>query len=104
MNPIGLLALAVSSGCGAALVWLLYGSCVAAQTQAVVSPPTPKPESANELDTAADRDTWDGEDAQTLREWNKEFADIRAERDTLRNIRLASLGVDAEQPEEVAAR
>lgn len=100
MNPIGLLALAISSGCGAALVWLLYGSRVAAETQAAL-PPAP-----NELD--ADREDWDSELAGLA----KELADNREERaakaavraDTLRGIYLENLGLPAERPDEVSAR
>lgn len=106
MNPIGILCIALSSGCGAALVWLLEGLRAARETQSVISPPVDESElePVNELD--ADRENWDDD----LTEFGEELADLRKKRarvrairsDTLRNIYLAD--VAAAEREEVAAQ
>lgn len=104
MNPIGMLCIGLSSGCGAGLVRLLDGLRAAQATQAVISPPEPETEPVSDLD--ADRGDWDGELAAVA----KELADARKKRaaaqavraDTLRNIYLADPA--AAESEEVAAR
>lgn len=104
MNPtiealtVALPAALVSGAVRAVLGWRV--------AQDAVRPLTEAEEPVNELDT--DREDWDGE----LAEAGKELADIRKKRaeaqasrvETLRDIYLAGLEIEAEQPEEVPAR
>jgi hypothetical protein len=101
MNPIGLAALALSSGCGASLVWLVHGSRVAAVTQAVLAPREPEPElePVNELDAA--REDWNDDLARV----SKELADVREKRTAAAAVRADTLRLKyLAQRGEVSAR
>jgi hypothetical protein len=77
MNPIGIACIALSSGCGAGLVWLLYGSYAGRETEVAMATSGPVQEAATGPDAAAT--DVQGDEPDPLLSWLHELPAVRSE-------------------------